>query len=615
MKLKIVTCILLFAAYLTGIVYLFPLGMLIDDRPFIGNDFPKSFYFLDKTLNSFRATRDFHAYDPNFYAGYELQPNFHTTFFYFLAARAFPFVQPANIIKWYTLALLLLAPILFITSGRWWGLLGLERGLFCFLTLFFFYLGPLYKMMWTGVAAWVGSLVLGFAACTRLAGADQPGKIPGLLAFGILETLALLLHPLSPLILLPQAVLIIGRNRGDIWRPILAPVFGGCLAALALSWRYIYITMPVSFLSERLSPADTMNRLIVHNQKFLLTSFDTLARPEVAIPSILILLLTGAGIWIQRKTRPSRSIHLVVILLIYLGLFVAAMENGPLVFLWGFRFVGLFLLWALLPISSAWGWAVRSLSGLVNKRKHAAYSIQILAVAIPAALLVAWTTGVGTDRKMNITPFSTRPIEQQASLIEWIQANTNPEHRVLFEDCAETDAPFDYRYALLAQMETGREFIGGPAADGNIRICYSGFNDGLLLNRPILGYSEGDVQDVLARLNIGWVLCWTDEAKQAFQNMGTLVEPMAEIGEFRAYRVIEPGSYFLAGSGRIRASLNRIEVYGVVAEQGSIILSYHYCKRLVLEGQGTIEPVYLGDDPYPFIRVLNPGPTVTLVYR
>ncbi len=613
--MKIVTCGLLFIAYLIGVGCLFPIGALTDGRPFIGNDFPKSFYFLDRTLDSFRTTRDFHAYDPNFYAGYEVQPNFHTTFFYFLAARAFPFVQPATIIKLYVLALLILAPILLLMAGRWWGLQDLERGIFCFLALLFFYFGPLYKMMWTGVAAWVGCLILGFAACTRLSRTDQPIKLRGLFAFGILEALALLQHPLSPLVLLPQAVLIIGRKRGDIWRPILAPIFGGSLAALALSWRYIYLTSPLSFLAERLSPADTMNRLIIHDSKWLLISFDTLARPEVAIPSILVLLLSGAGIWLQRKTRDGRPIQLGIILLLYLGLFAAAMDNGPLVFLWGFRFVVLFLLWALLPISSAWGLAIRSLSALVNKRKYLTNSIKIFSVAFPAALLIVWTTGVGTDMKKEIIPFTTRPLEQHASIIEWINGHTTMNHRVLFEDYAETSAPFDYRYALLAQMETGREFIGGPAADGNIRICYSGFHDGLLLDRPILGYSERDVRDVLARLNIGWVLCWTDESKQAFQDMGALVEPMAEIGAFRAYRVIEPGSYFLAGSGRIQASLNRIEVHDATADQGSITLSYHYFERLDLEGKGTIEPVYFGDDPYPFIRVRNPGPTVTIVYR
>jgi len=46
-----------------------------------------------------------------------------------------------------------------------------------------------------------------------------------------------------------------------------------------------------------------------------------------------------------------------------------------------------------------------------------------------------------------------------------------------------------------------------------------------------------------------------------------------------------------------------------------MVIKYHHVPGLASDRDVVIEPVYLGDDPLPFIRLIRPPPELTLYLR
>ena len=79
---------------------------------------------------------------------------------------------------------------------------------------------------------------------------------------------------------------------------------------------------------------------------------------------------------------------------------------------------------------------------------------------------------------------------------------------------------------------------------------------------------------------------------------------VSEFEGLAAYRVERPFSYFYAGSGRVASRRhNRIELAGITGKE--VIVKYHFLPGLASQPAAEIEPVFLEDDPIPFIRILN----------
>ncbi len=82
--------------------------------------------------------------------------------------------------------------------------------------------------------------------------------------------------------------------------------------------------------------------------------------------------------------------------------------------------------------------------------------------------------------------------------------------------------------------------------------------------------------------------------------MPGLVTLEQRIGPVQLMKVNQPLTWFVQGEGKVKTSLNRIELTEI--KGNVIILKYHWVAGLHSEPAAKIEPVKLADDPIPFIK-------------
>ena len=92
------------------------------------------------------------------------------------------------------------------------------------------------------------------------------------------------------------------------------------------------------------------------------------------------------------------------------------------------------------------------------------------------------------------------------------------------------------------------------------------------------------------------------------------LEKAADLGDFRAYRVRNPTGLIVKGPGRVKASTNRIEVYGTDPAK-PVVLRYHWLETLRCLPDCTIESVPVPHDRVGFIRVAPGHPKDFLVFN
>lgn len=184
-------------------------------------------------------------------------------------------------------------------------------------------------------------------------------------------------------------------------------------------------------------------------------------------------------------------------------------------------------------------------------------------------------------------------------LISRLKEQTDSSARVLFETSNgrfHDGGHMAGYYAFASQ----REFIGGPYPF----LDYPSFWDGVLLHRPVSTISAEDFERIADLYNIGWMVLHHAESKT---HLGTMpgAELAGEFGGLEFYRLRRDPSYFVEGEGQVVArGHNRLELGNLRGD--SVVLKYHYLPGIASSPRATIEPIHLGDDPTPFIRLINP---------
>ena len=98
---------------------------------------------------------------------------------------------------------------------------------------------------------------------------------------------------------------------------------------------------------------------------------------------------------------------------------------------------------------------------------------------------------------------------------------------------------------------------------------------------------------------------WTSERSRRTSRL-PFAERIGDFDKFTLYRIEIPPSYFLRGSGRAEVRGNRIHLSNVTPEDARVTIKFHWFERLRTRPPRVIEPVYMLDDPIPFISVMDP---------
>jgi hypothetical protein len=192
------------------------------------------------------------------------------------------------------------------------------------------------------------------------------------------------------------------------------------------------------------------------------------------------------------------------------------------------------------------------------------------------------------------------------AIVEWIEKETPVEARVLFEESGdETGFVYDGTYlSSFIPHWTARQLIGGPINLYNDRHHFAEFHSGKLLKKDIQTLSDDEIRNYFRLYNIGAVVAFHPASIQRLQSIPGLVGLDRQIGPVHLMKVNQPLTWFFEGSGKLKASLNRLELSELKGKE--IVLKYHWTKGLSASPPASIVPVKIGDDPIPFIKIIQP---------
>lgn len=198
------------------------------------------------------------------------------------------------------------------------------------------------------------------------------------------------------------------------------------------------------------------------------------------------------------------------------------------------------------------------------------------------------------------------------AIIDWVARETPRDGRVLFEESGdETGFVYDGMYlsAFLPHL-TGRQLIGGPINLYNDRHHFAEFHSGKLFKREINTIADDQLREYLRLYNIGAVVAFHPASIKKLLSIPGLVSVEKQIGPVYLMKVGRPLNWFVEGEGKVQAGANRLALSDL---QGSeILLKYHWVEGLAATPQANILPITLGDDPIPFIKIVNPPRALTL---
>jgi hypothetical protein len=346
--------------------------------------------------------------------------------------------------------------------------------------------------------------------------------------------------------------------------------------------------------------------------------------------TFLIDYMGTKGYWTFRPSFMEKGFRLALLILGVLGIIQLIKKDNRNV---GLTIVsgasGLFLLTyfgAFIPTIAAWqplrfkvpldlflviGAAHGIDSWLRGRKAFRFHLVPVVAVlgALAFVINVFQTESTGRLRSRS----EMRP--EIIAMVDWIAHQTPRDARVLFEESGdETGFVYDGMYlsAFLPHL-TGRQLIGGPINLYNDRHHFAEFHSGKLFKRDIGSITDDELRNYLRLYNIGAVVAFHPLSVKKLLAIPGLVTVDQRVGPIYLMKVNQPLSWFVEGEGQVQASANRLELSNLKGSQ--IVLKYHWVEGLFATPAVKLMPIELADDPIPFIKLIDPPPSLVLQLR
>ncbi len=558
------------------------------------------------------------GYEPHFAAGYPYAFLEHNLVSHLYAARLLPAVTSGQWVRfgvvgcWASIPLLLGASLRAFGLGRGSSLLGTCAGLGLLATSeleLFRAAGPIvggYVSVWLLVA-----LASAYAYLTR-------GAALAAVAFAAATALGLLVHKGAVLLLpVPIAVMLLCFGRSHRRRAVTLLV-AGVASALVVDGPWL---VPMLRFSHWRSPVPWplwMQHDWLRPIREIVTpvagfdGFDAgleLGRPLwgswIARNAVLLLGVLGLV-----RSRDRRLAAVLAATLAWCG-FVAFYGSWiPAVAAFEpFRYVVAYrLLWLAPATMAIAAWREPSWRASKRRRRWAAIVSGLAVIAV--ARLPSFATFVARAQPSDVPPASYQ------ALLGWVKNDAPARGRLMIEDAwigSADPGPYDGSYALgpLA-LETGRELIGGPSPWLRLPHRFASFTAGEAFGSRLAELAPARLLRDLELYDVTGIAAWHAESRAALDALAPAVRAIGERGRFRLYEVMRDASSFEEGHGRVTARWGELAVADVAAPRGEVVLRYHWADGMVAAPSGTVEPVWIGDDPVPFVRVVAPPSAFTL---
>jgi len=624
-KVAVALFVLLAACVVMSFVFFAPRDIM-SDMPVYSDDYSLHYSCALAARTFWRGWGRCWGYDPHLLAGFPncALANADNKAWEIVVIALGPLVGYGRAFKVYVLALLLFFPFVLYTAARNFNL---SRGqaLGCaFLSFFLFYLSlPKDFVLW-GMTAYIVSCFFSVYVLSLFFRLMAGVFSVGLYCWTIVcASLLLLNHILSPMhIVLPAGLLYVLFARSNSKSSLLLITAIPCFVVAAnLFWlvpvfdflndkttnpEHYEFTLQIKNLFEPLNVYGAQRRGIPHSIPILNSTFI-----EVLL---MVLGVFGFAHWWGNGQRRLAGALSAGILLIFLVTFY----GSHTVFFAQFqpqRFAN--ALNALLLIPAGVGLAV-CLNALFRGRS--CFEYLMLSAVLFVALYQPAVRPFLTIVRNNIYRLDCALPPPAIDLVGFLAQHTTPDGRILIEDSESINKSGDYEPeayygthlpGLLPAM-LKREYLCGPRPMYPIKHSFASFTRGVLFDRPIADYSLHELRAAFDLFNVRWIVCWFGETRAFFDALPQYIRKVGAVDKFTVYEVLREPSFFIKGSGRVTSYYNRIELSDVQAEDGEVIISYHWMKYLVTDSGAQLERVMIGDDPIGFIKIQNPPARLTI---
>jgi hypothetical protein len=170
------------------------------------------------------------------------------------------------------------------------------------------------------------------------------------------------------------------------------------------------------------------------------------------------------------------------------------------------------------------------------------------------------------------------------------------------------------RFSGLLPEKLGIEVVGGPYLHAALKTNFTQFGEGKLFGRERW---DRDWFERHARLyRPSAILCWSPWARAFCRDNADLIEVKADDGFVLIGRIKGFEGAAIEGTAEVEARPGRLRVLRAQGGlDGSVVLRYHSVPCLRTDPPVAWEPVTLGDDPVPFIRLRPPLRETTFELR
>lgn len=497
-----------------------------------------------------------------------------------------PFVAPDKIVFGFTLAVVLGCPLLLLAAGRMLGFEWKELSIALLVnTAMYWLLAPFHFMLLCGMAAFIACTYFGLFAMALYVRFFRKPTLWRYVAATIAGAFLFLLHPLGPLAIIPSLIWGVFFSPELNWNWRIACVFSPLFIALAnLFW-----LIPLVAGLDTPAPPWSAEMIVEHpfwtwNDQFPFSKFVT---PVVAcgLAAMALTVVTQLIRW-GRRINAQVAIMLGLALALSLFLFLFGSDFSITRRVQPVRYIIVLLSWSTLLMGSFSSDVIKLLK-MPHKLVVAIQSISIFAVVG----LSIW-----------LGPRLLRRVEARP-LLDFIEQRTQQTDRLLIQTTSSVDGSVSMEFPI----HTGREVISCAFPDHPDPVQ---FWPNKLFGIEIADVDLEDAQSGIDNFGIDWVFVRSDHWREFFRKLTkTQGEP---VGTYLAFQISNQQSDFLVGSGEVEASVNRIELKNVVAEDELVVINYRYHPAWVCEGPSSIEQYKIAEDPGGLIQIRKPADNMTL---
>ena len=522
--------------------------------------------------------------------------------------------------KLYLILLLLSYPLLIYLSARNFSL-SREHGLLAALmALLLFHLSLAVDFMSWGMVSFVWVSFLSLYLLSLFYTLFHHFTWKRYLLTTLLSSLVLLMHILSPLLLVPPLLILYVCHFKT-----LTPRHHLSLALMALIVLSLnsYWLIPVTqfFQDKTTRPENYRFTLQIENvleplNVYIRQTQSILHRKTPALNNTFmdaLLLLFGLagffGWWKEGKQKLSLSLLGGILFLFAAAYYGSHTSVFPQ--LQPQRFTLPLNVFLLLPASAGMGALLLALF----RGKGALETVFILSL-ITVLLVQPVFKPLKTLGTYNLYRLSCEFPAPLTELLNWLEHATTREGRILIEDseCDTAHQYFGAHFPALFPEYLKREYLCGPRPLYPIKHSYASFTAGVLFEKKIEDYALPALQSCFDLYNVKWIVCWSEESKNVFDQYPGYMLKLKEIDKFTIYQVNRKPSFFIKGEGLVKSDYNRIELSQVIPQDSEVIISYHWMKYFKTNPPRKLERVFVGDDPVGFIRIIDP-PESIVVYN